>query len=147
MEDGPKQRGRHFLQFAEAVPEFNSGKPLKVPIHPGDIRLAEKRHGFFKWVGKKGQTARFLNLIEQILRIGGKGSQFPVGAEHQHVVFLRRALLIVDFFGAHQHHCPAILAEVTIHALNEHIVIGGDDDIQSAAHGRGQHILMRTGSV
>ena len=46
------------FEFAESIPQFDAGKAGHIPVHPGDIRLTESRHGGVDRMGQKAETAQ-----------------------------------------------------------------------------------------
>ena len=138
--------GDHF-ELAQAVPQFDAGVALHIPIHPGDIVLTEGGRFRVSGMGDEADAPRRGNTVDQRLRVVCQTGKVPVRVEHQQVVLLRDPILVVDFLSNQEQDSVRADAVVSFHALHQDVVIRHDDGIQSRFEGGVGDILVGAGAV
>src|SRR5664280_2221870 len=88
------------LEFTKTVPQFNAGKAVDIPIHPGYIRLSESWHGRVHWMCKEAKATQPMYSAYKGLWAICQSRHFLVCAKNEHVILLWISILVVDFLAS-----------------------------------------------
>ncbi len=90
----------------------------------------------------EGQAAGVIHAVDERLRIVCQMGQIAVGVEHQQVVLLRITVLVVDLLSDQEQDTVAGDAVISLHALDQHIMVRHDDGIHACFDGGMGDILV-----
>ena len=86
-------------------------------------------------MGNEGQPVNQTDLVDQPLGVAGVRAQLAASAKDQEMVLLGLAQGIVDFFAHQQQDLAAALLKISFYAIDEDIMVGGDERIQAGFQG------------
>jgi hypothetical protein len=146
-EEAVEPRWQLGLKLAEAIPELKSREITYGPVLPGNIRFIECWSGRIEGVSQECKSAAAPHGLQEGSSVLAVLSQLAAGAKHKQVVLLRISRSIVDLLTREHEYPPPSRLHVAVDALNQHVVVRYEHNIQPGSDRSFGYLSMASGAV